>query len=68
MTDPAHCFVGRKKTCGHVYAASVDDGSKRNPEFVADIVRAGNVLERVTVEDARGATWCTCKRRKGNGL
>lgn len=63
-------------SCGNMVAASVDrpEFANENAEFVADAVRCGNHIERVTCEYTRGnlkrcAPDCECQfcaRRRRN--
>lgn len=59
MNPPEYCYVGRKP-CGCTVAACMDmpKHKKDVAKFLADCVKDGLTIERVTLDDAR----CTLKR------
>lgn len=67
MNDATHAYVVRRP-CGHPLALAVDvpDDTKGTARFVAKEIRAGNTVERVTIEEARviGVVYCACVPRK----
>lgn len=62
-----HAYVSRRP-CGHPLALMVDmpDDTRGTAKFVAAEVRAGQTIERVTIEEARaiGVVYCYCVERK----
>lgn len=68
MSDQAtHAYVVRRP-CTHPVALAVDmpDDPRGTAKFVAKEIRAGNTVERVTIEEARaiGVVYCACVPRK----
>lgn len=63
MSNPM-CYVGTCTGCGAMTAACVDDeksDKKSVARFVADIVKAGDVVGRATAEEVRGKlARCSC--------
>lgn len=58
-----HAYVSRRP-CTHPLALMVDlpDSPRETAKFVAAEIRAGNTVERVTIEEARqiGVVYCAC--------
>jgi hypothetical protein len=72
VSEATHAYVARR-TCGHPIALIVDlpDDPKGTAKAVAEQLRAGHKIERVTIPEARdiGVVYCSCsppkkKRRK----
>lgn len=71
MTDEEReatpAYISRCRKCNRVTGATVDDNSHLEDiaKFVADEIRAGGIIERTTVGDARSlfGTYavCTCR-------
>lgn len=61
MSQPfTHAYLG-VRPCGHVMYMGVDDGSRELARDIADLVKDGNTLSRVTIEEARATPiYCTC--------
>lgn len=61
-------YIATCPECGRIIAAAVDAPEMRGEvaKEVADWIRRGFPVSRMTCEEARAAEWCTC-RRKTNG-
>lgn len=66
---PSDAYVGRRPTCGHVVFATVIDPQHAlaTAKSVADAIRDGLAIERMSVEAVRVADWCPldCPSRGG---
>lgn len=51
MTEATHAYLGIYS--GHVEAICVDRQNQDTADFLAEIVREGGIIERVTIEEAR---------------
>lgn len=63
MSDQVYAYVGKCASCGAVRFAAVDrpEDKRQVARDVAEAIRDGFVVERVTVEAARAMPWaCTC--------
>jgi len=62
-----YCYIGRQPSCGSVVAVTVDtaDSKKRTARYIAEWIREGMAIERVSLETFRGLKMqrCTCKDR-----
>ena len=54
------------QVCGGMTGACTDDpaDTKTTAKFIAEQVRFGYTVNRVTVADVRKAEWCTCKKKE----
>lgn len=62
-----HAYAGYCHRCGTLNAASVIyvGGERDNAKFVAAIIRRGDRVETVTIEQVRATlNFCACKRAK----
>ncbi len=59
--DLTHAYVGRCR-CGHAYFVGVDDATPSLALDVADIIRDGGTIERVTIEQARTTPLSRCTK------
>jgi hypothetical protein len=60
------CYVARCKCgCGHLIYASVDDGTtpKETARSVAQMIRKGYHIERMTVGEVRRSTFAACPNK-----
>ncbi len=56
-----HCYVG-SKPCGCVVAGVVDEGTKETARDVADFIRSGLSVLRLSLEEYRkGVPWPRCE-------
>ena len=67
MDRPTHTYIGRCEGCGVIQAATVDDRGdlRRTAQWVAEMIRDGLIIERVTSEWVRTSGQfgdCTCIR------
>lgn len=63
--NATHAYLGRK-VCGCVVAITVDDTDNRKwtADAVAEFIRDGLTVDRVTIEDGRKAlNFCQCERQ-----
>lgn len=65
LNDATHAYVGRGK-CGHVILLQVDMRDRDTAKSVAEVIREGGTVDRVTVDAARtmASQFCTCHRKK----
>lgn len=66
-------YVARAKECGCAVAVSVDEPQYKseNAKLIAQKVRAGFVVERMTVDEARALPWgwpCEHMKRAAAGI
>ena len=68
MPDPeSFTYIGRKR-CGCVVAMVVDLADKVTADAVAEFIKDGLVIERVTTEAARTLPGCKHSRKFGAAL
>lgn len=62
-------YVGICRACDGVMMLTVDEADRRDSvaDEVADCIRYGYIVERLSVEDARerAAKWCECSVQEG---
>lgn len=58
-----HLYIGRKP-CGCAVAAVTDLGDKDTAESVADYIKSGMTVERITVEQYRDTPIARCRCKK----
>lgn len=60
MPDPAYISICR--ACGGMTGACADELDRRSnvAVFVADVVRAGDIIQRVPAVAVRSHAWCIC--------
>lgn len=65
MTKHTHCYIGRKR-CGCVTTIVVDEPEypKDTAKSVADFIRDGYAVERMTIEDGKAALTFDCEHDK----
>lgn len=63
LDDVTHAYVGRKPCCRGVCYVGVDDSSPSLAKEIAQLIRDGRTIERMTIEDSRKIAWtrCTCE-------
>ncbi len=60
-----YTYIARKKTCGCIVAAHVDDGSKTLKEWIGDWMIRNLTVERIPTEEARvSLTFCTHEEKQ----
>ena len=63
-----HAYAGRCRKCERVVSLCVDllENANDCAEAVAESIRDGQYIERVTIEQARASgPWCTCHMEGG---
>jgi hypothetical protein len=58
-------YIGKWPDCGCVTAACVDDPNhkKDTAKFIANLIKDGRVVERISAENWHTVTLCRCKHR-----
>ncbi len=65
--DYTHAYAGYCPTCDQPRAVTVDMGDKGTAKFVADIIKRGLRVERITIEAVRSGSFCLCNRKPKRG-
>lgn len=61
-SNATHVYVGRKP-CGCIDCAATDLGDKWTGDSVRDFIKSGRAVERLSLEQYRGATFgCKCNK------
>lgn len=64
MSEATHAYIGRDRECGCVVAATTDTADKQTAKDVAEFIRDGLIVERVTIAYVREHLGCEHRNAK----